>query len=51
MKDTVESVQARMAKIEKAFATGKYPHSEMHYRIRMYQDQILLDKLKNEEVA
>jgi len=37
----------RIELMEQQYARGKYPHSEMHYRVRMMQEHNLAEKLKN----
>ena len=45
--DTYETVMKRIERMEQLYARGKYPHSEMHYRVRMMQELTLAEKLKN----
>lgn len=47
-RDSYDDVAKRIEKMEYQFARGKYPHSEMHYRVRMMQELQLLETLRNQ---
>ncbi len=47
-RDTYDDVAKRIEKMEYQYARGKYPHSEMHYRVRIMQELQLLETLRNQ---